>query len=234
MQITSKNYIVAGASSGIGLELARMLMQEGFTVYGISRTPGPLEGEDLYRHLPHDFLSDEPLPDITVDAAGIAYCPGSIVLKPINRVTRDDVNKAITLNATSALWFAQRYLANIKGSEDPSMVFFSTVAVQSGLPFHAAIAMAKGAVEGLTRALAAELAPLVRVNAVAPSLTDTPLAAGLLNTEAKAEASKARHPLNTVGTAKEVALVAFHLLTQYKWVTGQVFGINGGLGTIVR
>lgn len=146
----------------------------------------------------------------------------------------EDVDKAMTLNATSALRFTQRYLDNIKGSEDPAIVFFSSVAVQAGLPFHAATAMAKGALEGLTRALAAELAPTVRVNAIAPSLTDTPLAAGLLNTDAKVQAGRARHPLNNLGTASEVALVAYHLLTQYKWVTGQVFGINGGLGTIIR
>ncbi len=234
METTAKKYIVAGASSGIGLELARLLIGEGYIVYGISRTPGPLHGEERYRHFTHDFLSEDTLPEITGQVAGMAYCPGSIVLKPFGRVSKKDVSDAITLNAVSALWFAQRYVANLKGAEDPAMVFFSSVAVQAGMPFHAATAMAKGAVEGLTRALAAELAPTVRVNAIAPSLTDTPLAAGLLNTEAKVQAGKSRHPLNSLGAPKDVALVAFHLLTQYRWVTGQVFGINGGLGSIIK
>lgn len=234
MENTAHTYIVAGASSGIGLELAILLTQHGFEVCGISRNPGPLNGHKLYRHYTHDFLSEEPLPDITDKAAGLVYCPGSIVLKPLTRISKEDVNKTMTLNATAALLFVQHYLANIKNTQDPSIVLFSSVAVRTGMPFHAATAMAKGAVEGLTLAMAAELAPEVRVNAIAPSLTDTPLAAGLLNTEAKIQAAKARHPLNAFGTSAEVAKVAFHVLTQYHWVTGQVYNINGGLGTIIK
>lgn len=234
MENIANTYIVAGASSGIGLELATLLIHHGFEVFGLSRTPGPLNGHKLYRHYSHDFLSDEPLPDITVKAAGLVYCPGSIMLKPLARISKEDVNKTITLNATAALLFVQQYLANIKNTKDPSILLFSSVAVRTGMPFHTATAMAKGAVEGLTLAMAAELAPDVRVNAIAPSLTDTPLAAGLLNTEAKIQAAKARHPMNTFGTSAEIAKVAFHMLTEYCWVTGQVYNINGGLGTIIK
>ncbi|MCW4469649.1 SDR family oxidoreductase [Flavobacterium sp. MFBS3-15] len=210
------------------------MLREGSTVYGISRTPGPLDGKPNYTHLPHDFLGDGELPEVPSNANGIAYCPGSIVLKPFERLTRQDIVEAITLNATSAFWFARRYLTNIRGANDASVLLFSTVAVQSGLPYHTGVAMAKGAVEGLTRALAAELAPGIRVNAIAPSLTDTPLAAGLLNSDAKAASAAARHPLAAIGTASEVALLGYHVMTQYRWLTGQVLGINGGLGTLIR
>ncbi len=233
MEHSPKNYIIAGASSGIGLELARMLLQDGHTVYGISRNPGPLGGEKGYTHLEHDFLSDAPMPEIAVQAGGLVFCPGSIVLKPVERLTMQDIDTAFSLNARAAFLFTKKYLPNVRQSGDASIVLFSTVAVQTGLPYHAAIAMAKGAVEGLTRSLAAELAPGIRVNAIAPSLTDTPLAATLLNTEAKAEANRMRHPLKSIGKATDIAGLAYHLLTQYQWATGQVFGFNGGLGTIM-
>lgn len=234
MENTFNNYIIAGASSGIGLELARLLIEKGHTVYALSRTPGPLHGNDRYIHLYHDFLTHDPLPDIAAETSGIAYCPGSIILKPFARISKEDIDNSYILNAGGALSFSQRYLANLKWADSPSIVFFSSVAVQTGIPFHTAVAMAKGALEGLTRAMAAELAPKIRVNAVAPSLTDTPLAAGLLSTGAKIEAARARHPLESVGTAKEIATIAYHLLTQYTWVTGQVFNVNGGFGTVIR
>lgn len=234
MENTPKAYIIAGASSGIGLELAKMLLLQGNTVYGISRSPGALEGRKGYLHLQHDFLSDQPLPEISTQASGLAFCPGSIILKPAERLSSQDIDTAFTLNAKAAFLFIRHYLPNIRQSGDASIVLFSTVAVQTGLPYHSAVAMAKGAVEGLARSLAAELAPAIRVNAIAPSLTDTPLAAPFLNTEAKAEANRMRHPLQSTGKAEEIALLAFHLLTSYRWATGQVFGINGGLGTIIR
>jgi NAD(P)-dependent dehydrogenase (short-subunit alcohol dehydrogenase family) len=115
-----------------------------------------------------------------------------------------------------------------------AIVLFSTVAVQTGLPFHASIASAKGAVEGLTRSLAAELAPKIRVNAVAPSLTDTPLAAQLLSSDDKRSASAKRHPLKRIGTPEDIANTALFLLEDSSaWMTGQIIGVDGGLGTVL-
>ncbi|MFL9838520.1 SDR family oxidoreductase [Flavobacterium sp. ST-75] len=229
----SKTYIVAGASSGIGLELAKTLVKNNI-VYGISRTPGELQHHENYRHILFDFLTDENLPDISANANGLIYCPGSITLKPLERLSVSDIDNDFTINAKGAFSFVKKYTNNIKNSTNASILLFSSVAVQTGLPYHISIAMAKGAVEGLTRALAAELSPTVRVNAIAPSLTNTPLAGALLNSEAKIEANKQRHPLKNIGSPREIALFANHLLTQSTWITGQVFGINGGMGTIIK
>jgi len=229
-----KTYIIAGASSGIGLALAKKLLENGDKVYALSRSAGELISHPKYNHIAFDFSqSDGQLPDIAEKANALVYCPGSITLKPIKRLTGADINKDFMLNARSAFLFAQKYLPNIKESNDASILFFSSVAVQTGLPFHSSIAMAKGALEGLTRSLAAELSPGIRVNAIAPSLTNTPLAASLLNSEARMEGNIQRHPLKAIGNPEEIASFAYYLLKNSKWATGQVFGLNGGLGTII-
>jgi NAD(P)-dependent dehydrogenase (short-subunit alcohol dehydrogenase family) len=233
MNTSVNTYIVAGASSGIGLELAKILVKDSM-VYGLSRTAGALNGNANYRHLPFDFLSDEKLPEISGKANAIIYCPGSITLKPIERLSVSDIERDFAINAKGAFGFIKSYINNIKNTPNAAILLFSSVAVQTGLPYHASIAMAKGAIEGLTRALAAELSPNVRVNAIAPSLTDTPMAQALLNNETKVEANKQRHPLKNIGSPQEIALFANHLLTQSTWITGQVFGINGGMGTIIK
>ncbi|MEP6597760.1 MAG: SDR family oxidoreductase, partial [Ginsengibacter sp.] len=114
-----------------------------------------------------------------------------------------------------------------------SIVLFSTVAVQTGLPFHAQVAASKGALEGLTKALAAEFAPKIRVNCIAPSLTDTPLASSLLNTGQKAEANAQRHPLKRIGTTADIAnLAEFILSDKASWITGQIIHVDGGISTL--
>ena len=162
---------------------------------------------------------------------GLVYCPGSIDLRSFRSLKADTFQQAFDLNVVGAVRCLQAAERALKKSEQASVVFFSTVAVQRGMPFHAAIASAKGAIEGLTRSLAAEYAPKIRVNAIAPSLTDTPLAEKLLASDDKREASAKRHPLNRVGTAGEIASMAAYLLSDNAaFVTGQIIGMDGGLG----
>ncbi|WP_294819136.1 SDR family oxidoreductase [uncultured Flavobacterium sp.] len=234
MEHLSRHFIIAGASSGIGLSMARELLAGGHQVTGLSRTPGELAGTQGYTHAFHDFLSQDPLPPIDKPSDGIAYCPGSITLKPLARLSRSDVQGDFELNAVGAFEFVRKYLENMKDARPGAVLLFSSVAASTGLPYHVSIAMAKGAVEGLVKALAAELAPGIRVNAIAPSLTDTPLARQLLNSESKMAANSERHPLKTIGRAEDLAALGCQLLTGSPWMTGQVIPVNGGLGTIIR
>lgn len=228
----SKTYVVAGGSSGIGLEIVKKLLVDGHHVINLSRhfdDPVKAQLKEDYRV---DFTHDQQLPDLPDELHGVVYCPGSIQLKPFRSLKEADFQNDIQLNylgAVKLLHHTERALKKGKGS----VVLFSTVAVQSGMPFHSSISGAKGAVEGLTRALAAEWAPNIRVNAIAPSLTDTPLAGKLLSSPEKVEANGARHPLKRVGTPQEMANAAVFLLDhENSWITGQVIGIDGGMSTL--
>ena len=231
----SKNFIVVGGSSGIGLELTRRLVDDGQQVTVLSRSPGQLTELSGVRHVPFDVTTDdfpsEALPD---QVNGLAYCPGSIRLRPFARLTADDFLEDYRINLLGAVAAIKGCLSLLKKAEPPpAIVLFSTVAVRTGMPFHASIASAKGAVEGLTRSLAAELAPRIRVNAVAPSLTDTPLAKALLADDAKRTAAADRHPLKRTGTANELADMAYFLLSDSgSWMTGQIISVDGGMGAV--
>jgi NAD(P)-dependent dehydrogenase (short-subunit alcohol dehydrogenase family) len=165
---------------------------------------------------------------------GVAYCPGSINLKPFRSLKSDaflDDFQINVLGAVKVLQASQKALQ--KAAEPSSVVLFSTVAVAQGMPYHASVAAAKGAVEGLTKSLAAEWAPSTRVNCIAPSLTDTPMAARLLNSDEKKSAAAARHPLRKIGKAEDIAaLASFLLSSQSSWMTGQVIGLDGGLSSL--
>lgn len=229
-----KTYLIAGGSSGIGLELVKKLSADGHQVIVVSRTGDSLSGMPGVKHLPKNLLSDElsegELP-ATLD--GVVYCPGSINLKPFRSLKSDAFLEDFQINVLGAVKVLQASQKALKNAENPSVVLFSTVAVGQGMPFHASIAAAKGAVEGLTRSLAAEWAPAIRVNCIAPSLTDTPLAARLLSSEEKKEAAGARHPLKRVGTASEIAAFAHFLLSENSgWMTGQVIGLDGGMSSL--
>ncbi len=226
-----KKYVIVGGSKGIGLELVRAIGKSG-DVVSISRT-GMDEGHgiDVTEFL-CDATTDE-LPEIEGPINGLAYCPGSINLRPFNRLSVDDFESDLRVNLFGAVRSIQKYLPALKAAERASIVLFSTVAVQTGMGFHASIAAAKGAVEGLTRSLAAEFAPAIRVNCVAPSLTDTPLAERLLNSPEKREAAAQRHPLKAFGTPQDAASVAAFLLSdETKWITGQVIHVDGGIGNL--
>ncbi len=223
-------YLFAGASSQIAIEAAQILKSEGNRVIGIS-TKTALQGYDECHQV--DRYETGTFPAIEGAIDGLVYFPGTINLKPFARLSAQDFMHDYQVNALGAVAFVQNYLGNLKKSNSRSIVFISSVAAQSGMPFHASIAMAKAALEGLTRSLAAELAPAIRVNAVAPSLTNTPLSERFLSTPEKIEASEKRNPLKKIGTPAEVAqAITFLLSANSSWITGQILAVDGGMGSL--
>jgi NAD(P)-dependent dehydrogenase (short-subunit alcohol dehydrogenase family) len=226
-----KNYLIIGASTGIGQAIAQQLATE-HAVYG-TYNKNKIEDSKIQYHsinVLDETLDFSFLPDV-ID--GIAYCPGSINLKPFARISPTDFMNDYALQTVGAVKVIQAILPKLKASAAPSIILFSTVAVQSGFNFHSLVASSKGAIEGLTKSLAAELAPKIRINCIAPSITDTPLAAGLLNSEEKKEANAQRHPLKKIGTPQDIANIAVFLLSdKSSWITGQVIHVDGGMGAI--
>ena len=229
----AKNYIIVGGSSGIGYELTKQLAEAGNNVTVLSRNQNELGSLSNVNHITYDVTSDE-VPDLNLESIdGFAYCPGTINLKPFHGLKLDDFQADFEVNVKGAIRTLQPIVKQLKKNGNASVVFFSTVAVQQGMPFHSSVAASKGALEGMTRSLAAELSPNVRVNCIAPSVTDTPLASRILSSEEKKEASGKRHALNRVGTAEEVAkLAAFLLSDESSWMTGQIIGLDGGMSAI--
>jgi 3-oxoacyl-[acyl-carrier protein] reductase len=229
--MSDKRFLVVGGSSGIGASLIQLLLDQGHEVINWSRRSAEIANPNL-RSQQLDILSDSPLPLLDGPIHGLVYCPGSIQLKPFHRFTKADFQADWEINFMGAVRSVQHLLPNLKEGQG-SVVLFSTVAVQTGMSFHSSIAGAKGAVEGLTRSLAAELAPGIRVNCIAPSLTQTPLAEKLLNTPEKQEAGAARHPLKKFGKPEDLAeLASFLLSDKAGWITGQIIHADGGLGQL--
>ena len=217
--------LVVGGSSGIGASIVQQLQDHGRPVIALNRHAQP----------PVDVTSQDALPTVSGPLAGLVYCPGSLQLAPFDRLQLEQFRQDLEINVIGAVRVIQQYLDSLKESGHASIVLFSTVAVQRGMPFHASIAAAKGAVEGLTRSLAAELAPAIRVNAIAPSLTDTPLASRLLRSDRQRAAADERHPLKRIGQAADIASAARYLLSpESSWVTGQVLAVDGGLSVVER
>ncbi len=226
-------YIVIGGTSGIGLNIVRRLSDADHQVHVLSRTERNLEGIRNVSHTAWDANSNNaPAGDWPAEIDGLVYCPGSITLKPFHRLTTEDFLTDYSVNVTGAVRAIQHFLPALKAAATPSIVLFSTVAVQTGMPFHASISAAKGAIEGLTRSLAADLAPRIRVNCIAPSLVQTELSARLTSSEDKIKASAQRHPLGRIGTTADIGAMATLLLTDAAWITGQVIHIDGGMSSL--
>lgn len=230
-----KNIIIIGAGKGIGLATAKLLAPDN-QVYGLTKSfSEELDSSSLeqieFHSLHHDASVLEKLPE---EIHGLVYCPGSINLKPFHRLTEADFLADFNQNVMGAVRVIQQLLPKLKKTGGASIVLFSTVASKIGMPFHASIAVSKSAVEGLTKSLAAELSSFnIRVNCIAPSITDTPLAERILGTDEKREASANRHPLKAVGSPNEMAaLVGFLISEQASWITGQIIGVDGGLGSV--
>ena len=235
MDFKGKNILVVGGSSGIGLSLVKLLHANNANIYVLSRSAstewptgvnylqadvtGNLDGVEMF--LPQQLH-------------GLVYSVGSITLKPFNRLTAEDFLNDYQLNVLGAARMIQLALKPIKNAAGASIVLTSTVAARTGMPYHASIAAAKGAVEGMALSLAAEFATQqIRVNVIAPALTDTPLAQNLLSTPEKREASAKRHPLGRIGQPEDISqMIAFLLSGESSWMTGQVIGIDGGLGKL--
>jgi NAD(P)-dependent dehydrogenase (short-subunit alcohol dehydrogenase family) len=227
-------YLIIGASSGIGKKLADQLVESGHNILATYFKNKPEADTDLpvyhYLNVLDETISLNFLPE-ALD--GLVYCPGSINLRPFERIKPADFVADFNLQVMGAIKIIQAAMPRLKKAENASIVLFSTVAVQTGFPFHTQVSASKGAIEGLTRALAAEFAPKIRVNCIAPSLTDTPLAASMLNTDQKREANALRHPLKKTGTPENIADMAEFLLSKKaSWISGQIFHVDGGMSSL--
>jgi NAD(P)-dependent dehydrogenase (short-subunit alcohol dehydrogenase family) len=225
-----KRILCIGGSTGIGAALVKKLA-DNHQIIIASRTPPSFSHENV-QHLVYDVTQPQPEQLTAIGPIDkFVYFPGNINLKPLSMLKLEHFKEEMQLNFFGLVETVKTIYAQM--NEGSSMVFFSTVAVQTGMPFHSSIASAKGAIEGFTRALAAEAAPKIRVNAIAPSIVDTPLASRLLNNEKKVEMIAERHPLKRIGNAEELAnAVAFLLDEKNSWITGQVLAIDGGKSSI--
>ena len=230
----SEKYLVFGATGSIGSSLAEQLVSSEHSVHLVGRNESELKSisEKLgCTNTVADVLEDGFIEKVKNDISeikGIAYCVGSIDLKPLRMVTEQDFNKCMKLNLYSAVEAIKSYQESLKKNKG-SIVLFSTVAAQRGFTNHAIIASAKAAIEGLTVSLAAEFAPNIRVNCIAPSLTNSKIAEPMLKNKALAEGIAKAHPLKRLGEGKDSASLAKFLMTnESSWITGQIIAVDGG------
>lgn len=228
------NFVIIGGSSGIGAQLAHLLAGAGHKVVATYYRNKPNLDQPNITSQYLNVLDETPdlgfLPE-RID--GLAYCPGTIKLRPFSRLESSDFITDYQLQVVGAVKVIQAALNGLKTSPQSAIILFSTVAAQYGFNFHSLVGTNKGAVEGLTRALAAEFAPRIRVNCIAPSLTDTPLAASLLSSDEKRAANAKRHPMKRIGSTTDMMNMAEFLLTnRSSWITGQIFAVDGGLSRL--
>ena len=231
--IENKNIFIVGGSSGIGLSLIKQISSKN-NIYSASRNDNNLNEYNV-KHIKYDSVND-----LEIDTSilpekidGFVYCPGSINLRPFNTLKIESFLEDYKINFLGAIKSLKIILPLMQKSDNSSIVFFSTVAVSTGMPFHSSISSSKGAIEGLTRSLAAEFSPKIRVNSIAPSIVKTNLSEKFLNSDLKIEKASERHPLGRIGKDEEISKLAAYLLSDdSRWVTGQVINIDGGIGSI--
>ncbi|WP_303316967.1 SDR family oxidoreductase [Flavivirga abyssicola] len=225
-----KHILLIGGTRGIGASIVNKL-QEDHILFVASRTNESLSHPNI-THIPFDATKDELDTSMLPESLdGFVYCPGTINLKPFKMMPLDTFESDMHVNFFSLVKVVKTIISRM--SSTSSMVFFSTIAVGTGMPFHTSVAAAKGAIEGFAKSMAAEYAPKVRINVIAPSLINTPLAGRLLNNDKKKEAMGSRHPLKRVGESHDIAYIATFLLSEKSsWITGQIIGVDGGLSTL--
>ena len=220
--------LIVGASKGIGFEIAEQFSDKPCVT--ISRNEKVSTNPNHF-HYCLDVINDD-LPEID-DISSIIYCPGSINLKPIGSLKIEDFTKDFEINVLGAVKVIKKYFRQLTKRENSSILLFSTVAVEQGMSFHSSVAVAKGGIEGLTKSLAAEFASKIRVNCIAPTITNTPLAAGILRNEDALERANQRHPTKHINLAEDVAAMAVFLTNDSaKNITGQIIHIDGGMSTL--
>ena len=231
--LENKNIFIVGGSNGIGLSLIKQISSKN-NIYSASRNDNNLNDYNV-KYIKYDSVNDleidtSILPD---KMDGFVYCPGSINLRPFNTLKTESFLEDYKINFLGAIKSLKLILPLMQKSDNSSIVFFSTVAVSTGMPFHSSISSSKGAIEGLTRSLAAEFAPKIRVNSIAPSIVKTNLSEKFLNSDLKIEKASERHPLGRIGKVEEISKLTSYLLSDdSSWVTGQVINIDGGIGSI--
>ena len=231
--LENKNIFIVGGSSGIGLSLIKQISVKN-NIYSASRNDSNLNNYDV------EYIKYDSVNDFEIDTSilpekidGFVYCPGSINLRPFNTLKIESFLEDYNINFLGAIKSLKMILPLMQKSDNSSVVFFSTVAVSTGMPFHSSISSSKGAVEGLTRSLAAEFSPKIRVNSIAPSIVKTNLSEKFLNSDLKVEKASERHPLGRIGKVEEISKLAAYLLSDdSSWITGQVINIDGGIGSI--
>jgi NAD(P)-dependent dehydrogenase (short-subunit alcohol dehydrogenase family) len=228
------NYLIIGGSSGIGQSLVHLLAQNGHLVSASYFKGEQIEKIPNVNYFHYNVLEAFPENEFLPESLdGLVYCPGAIDLKPFGRISPEQFLEDYNLQVVGAIRVLQAVSSKLLKGSNPSVILFSTVAVQSGFPFHTKVSASKGAIEGLTKALAAEFAPKIRVNAIAPSLTNTPLASKLLISDEKKEANALRHPLKKIGQPMDLANMAEFLLSEKaSWITGQIMHVDGGMSAL--
>ena len=227
-----QRFLFIGANSDMAIAAATYFKQQGIEVIWLSRTECSNEYSQSFQI---SGLSETDFPQLDGQIDGLVYFPGSVNLKPMRSLKDGDLLEEYKINVLGALNAVKIYLPNLKLSEKASVVFLSSVAVQLGMPFHASVGINKGAIEGLTRSLAAELSPEIRVNAIALSLTETKMTQRMVNTEDKKQGIAQRHPLNAIGTLEDVSnMLEFLLTPKSAWMTVQILHLDGGMSTVKK